>query len=229
MLTVLIILFSLFLRIYGLPGLVNFHGDAAWFYFSARDALMGKIPLLGITSSVTWLHQGPLWTYLLAPALYFFRYHPASGTFLAVFLNLLTYPLVYFLARILFNSKTARLSLLLFAISPAAVIFSRDPYHTSPIPLFLSAALVMLVRKKYFLAFLFFGFLFQLELASVAIWPVILIILIKQQYRFKTFGVLGFLLGILPMFLAGPVQLLGTFIWSFYHLITHMGEHKQLV
>jgi len=222
--TIIILLLSLFLRIYSLNDHIAFHGDAAWFYFSARDTLTGKLPLLGITTSVTWLHQGPLWTYLLAPALLVSRYHPASGAFLTVFLNLLTYPLVYFLARLLFNSKTARLSLLLFALSPAAVVFSRNPYHTSPISLFLSAALVLLLRKKYFLAFLFFGFLFQLELSSVAVWPVILIILYKQKCLFIISAVSGFLFGVLPMFLAGPLQLLGTFLWSFHRLFSHLGS-----
>jgi len=224
MFTAIILITSFILRVYRLNDLISFHGDAAWFYFSARDALFGKFPLLGITSSVTWLHQGPLWTYFLAPVLLVSRYHPASGAFLTVFLNLLTYPLVYFLARLLFNKKTARLSLLLFALSPAAVVFSRNPYHTSPIPLFLSAALVLLFRKKYFLAFLFFGFLFQLELSSVAVWPVILIILYKQKCLFKISAVSGFLFGVLPMFLAGPVQLMGTFLWSFHRLFSHLGS-----
>lgn len=43
-----------------------YFADMDWFFDSARQALVsGEVPVLGITASITWLHQGPLWTYLL--------------------------------------------------------------------------------------------------------------------------------------------------------------------
>lgn len=66
-LLIAILIIGAFLRFDRLPQLVAFIGDQGWFYLSARDVLLsGNIPLVGITSSHTWLHQGPRWTYLLA-------------------------------------------------------------------------------------------------------------------------------------------------------------------
>lgn len=66
---------------------IPFFGDIGWFYLSARDALLlGKFPLLGITASMTWLHQGPLWTYLLIPAFWLSDFHPLSPVILALIL-----------------------------------------------------------------------------------------------------------------------------------------------
>ena len=75
---------------------MNFIGDQGWFYISARDILLtGKIPLVGITSSHIWLHQGPYWTYMLAIMLFLFHFNPVSGAYLTAVIGLLTVFLIY--------------------------------------------------------------------------------------------------------------------------------------
>ena len=62
----LILLLSLFLRFYKISSLFPFNGDVAWDYLSAESFLKGGLwPLIGISSSVPWLHQGAFFTYLL--------------------------------------------------------------------------------------------------------------------------------------------------------------------
>lgn len=201
-----------------------FIGDQAWFYISARDALLtGHLPILGITSSVTWLHQGPLWAYLLTPALALSHFHPVSGAVLTAFFDSLTILMCYWLARLWFDSKTGLSAALLYAASPLAVTYSRMPYHTTLIPLFLCLLLIFQTRRRYFLAFLLLGLLYQLELATVSLWPIFLFFLIKSRYQPRVRDLLAFILGIAPFIVAGPVQTTGVFIWTLYHLVVRSG------
>lgn len=209
------------LRLYKLDTLMTFFADQGWFYVSARDALIsGQLPTLGITSSVTWLHQGPLFTYLLIPALMLWQFHPVGGSALMVIISLATITMTYFLGRLWYDKWTGLIAALFLAVSPLAIIHSRLSYHTSPIPFFFVAFLLMLYTRKYFFAALFLGFLYQLELASIVLWPIALLILLRQKYDLRVSHVLAFLAGILPFIIAGPIQAGGVFIWALYRLFT---------
>jgi len=75
-----ILLLAIFFRFYKLNQLMIFIGDQGWFYLSAQDMLIHhQIPLVGITSSHVWLHQGPLWTYILAVLFFFFGFNPPNS------------------------------------------------------------------------------------------------------------------------------------------------------
>jgi 4-amino-4-deoxy-L-arabinose transferase-like glycosyltransferase len=218
----IIILFASFSRFYRLPDWMPFISDQGVFYLSARDALLSeKFPLQSITASVVWLHQGPLFTYLLIPGLLFSGFHPLSGAVLTGFLSILTIILIYFLGRIWLSKKVGLLSAGIFAFSPLAVSDSRFAYHTSVIPFFLAVCLLLLYRRKYLLAGLFLGFLFQLQLATYLFWPVFVYELVRQKYHFRFRDLAAFLLGILPILISGPVSTLGPFVWSVYHVINH--------
>src|SRR5260221_5098084 len=61
-LVIVILVITVFLLFYRLSDLMPFIGDQGWFYMSARDmVLYRQMPLVGITSSHVWLHQGPYW------------------------------------------------------------------------------------------------------------------------------------------------------------------------
>lgn len=191
------------LRFYKLSSQMPFIGDQAWFYLSARDALLGRgLPLLGITSSITWLHQGPLWTYFLVPLIA----HPVLPAILTSIAGIASIYLIYFL-----GGWPASLAL---AVLPLSVLQSRMPYHTSLIPLFTILFLLLLRSHKDFLAGLFLGFLYQSHLLTFIFWPIML-------WRRKVIP--GFLLGILPFLLAGPVQTFGIFAWMGKHILTGFG------
>lgn len=196
---------------------VPFFGDIAWFYLSARDALLsGKFPLLGITSSIVWLHQGPLWTYLLVPALLFSNYYPFSGIIFISVLNIFLFPNFYYLILKIFNRKTAILVTFLLVFLPWWTMHSRTPYHTSPIPLFEVIFLLCLIKQRDFLAGLFLGFLYQLHLLTFIFWPLMI-------FRLNKKSISGFILGILPFLIAGPTQTLGIFVWLIKHIFVGFG------
>ena len=132
-----VLIIGAFLRFARLSTLMAFIGDQGWFYLSARDLLLTwNIPLVGITSSHTWLHQGALWTYMLAPILWLFNFNPVGGAYLAVVLGIISIIAIYIVGKDLSkNEETGLIAAFLFATSPLVIIHSRIPYHTAPIPL----------------------------------------------------------------------------------------------
>ena len=172
-LLIIVVCIGLFLRIYKISDLMVFIGDQGWFYISARELLVdGKIPLVGITSSHTWLNQGPLWTYALAIILFLFNFNPIGGAYLSILLDFLTILVLYKLGSELFSKNVGLVTACVYAVSPLAVIHARMPYHTSPIPLLVSFLLLALYRLKkgnvyYFPIVIFLlSFLYNFELAT---------------------------------------------------------------
>lgn len=194
---------------------VPFYPDIGWFYLAAKDALFsGQFPLLGITTSVIWLHQGPLWTYLLIPVIW----NPYGGVILALVIHALTIITVYWTARIFANQKAALFSALLYLLSPYVIVFGITPFDTSPIPLFTLFTILFLKRRRYFFAFFFLGFLYQVERVSIIYWPIFAYLLIKQKCTLKLSYFITFLLGSLPLVIAGPVEFFGPLIFAVYKL-----------
>lgn len=169
--------FSIFLNTYRLSEQMIFIGDQGWFYLSARDMLLtGKIPLVGITASHTWLHQGPLWTYILALIFWLFKFNPVAPAYFTAFLSSITVLLVYKVGKILFSKNVGLIGVVLYATSPLVIINSRMPYHTSPIPL-LTLGLIYSVFKwikgnVYFFPIIIFlmALLYNFELATQIFW-----------------------------------------------------------
>lgn len=224
----LIILLAFFLRIYRLDELMIFIGDYGWFYLSARDMLVsGNIPLVGITASHTWLHQGPLWTYMLALSLVPFSFHPVSGAYLAALLGTITVWLVYKVGTTFFSMRVGLISALLYATSPLVIIHARTPYHISPIPLATLLFFLFLYKwvkgKAYFLPLTTFmlGILYNFELATLMLWIVFLVIIfylavkerkwIKKKVRPQILflSLFSFLIPMIPMVLYDIQQYTG--------------------
>lgn len=175
LLFLLIFIFAGAIRLFNLSSVINLGiGDQGWFYLSARDMLMtNQIPLVGITSSHLWLHQGALWIYVLAVIFKIFKFSPLSPVVFTVFLDLITLALIYKLSSKIFNSMTGLLAAVFYAFSPYVVMASRMSYHTSFIPL-LSILIIYSMYKwikgniMYFpLVLLLLSLLYNFELQTV--------------------------------------------------------------
>jgi GT2 family glycosyltransferase len=225
----IIFLLGLFLRFYKLPATMIFIGDQGWFYLSALSFIKsGQIPLVGIPSSVVWLHQGPLATYMIAIALFFGKLNPIAPAAFFSILDCITIVLIYFLAKNLSTSRIAGiLSALFYATSPLILLTARMPYHTSPIPfvaiIFLLILSQIMKGKKSLLPVLFFcfGLLVQLELSNAVLLLVIILTFLLNRIRItKKEGIVSFAalaVGILPFILYDIshhfVQTLGLPLW----------------
>lgn len=214
-LIILIVSISAFvLSLWRISSEMVFIGDQAWFYLSARDFLLGNsFPLVGITSSHTWLHQGPLWTYLLSIAFWIYGFNPVTGAYLSTIINALTIFLFYILGKKLFSKQVAIIGATLYAFSPYIIHLSRMPYHTTPIPLlvilyFYSLSMWVKGKPSYFpWIFFLLALLYNFELATIILLgPVILPLIYgftKKKYFVTVIGskdlVKAFLLGLIPM------------------------------
>lgn len=246
MLLVLILLLATFLYTYRLSHLMVFTGDVAWFYLDARDLLLGKsFPLVGITSSHNWMHQGAYWTYLLSIALFLGKFNPLAGGYLAAGIGVITVYVLYVVGKKLFSEKVGLLAALFYTLSPFAIFNMRLPLDTTPLPLLSLGFLYLLYEwvqgKRY--AFVCLGILFALlynfELASIMfIVPGGIVFLygyIKRPPYFlstvnrKTVGLLllGMTLIMLPMLVYdvhhGFPQTIRFVIWLIYRLFVTVG------
>lgn len=218
----LIIIFLAFiLRMKDIDKGMIFIGDQGWFYLSARDLLLTHtIPLVGITSSHTWLHQGPWWTYFLAAALYVGSFNPISGAYLSIIIDLITIGVMYVVGYKVFSKSSGIIASIMYTFSPLAVVYSRMPYHTNPIPLFVLLWFFSLYKlwkgeKSYFpLLILSLSFLYNFELASVLLLllsiPVLFIAWITKRLSFETGQRNTFILSILALFPMIPILIFDT-------------------
>ncbi|MBU2577638.1 glycosyltransferase family 39 protein, partial [Patescibacteria group bacterium] len=132
---VLIILISLFLRLYRIPSHMTFLGD------EGRDALVwmrmiknGKLTLIGPQTSIGNMYLGPLFYYLMLPFYFVFgTAGPSIGT--ALFAGGTTF-LLWYIGRRWFSSEVGLLAAMLYAISPVAIVLSRTAWNPNIMPFF---------------------------------------------------------------------------------------------
>lgn len=208
---ILIFTLSLILNIYRQESLMLLIGDAARDFLAARDMLMtGTVPLVGIPSSVVWLHQGPISIYGIALAFALFSFNPVGPAILFGFLGAVTSLTVYLLASKMFDFRTGMMAGFLYATAPIVVVNARMPYHTSLVPffsvLFFSLLYLSLKKNKAWpVLFLSLGFLLQVELSNLVVFGILGILFWVYKIRipikqiFVSF--ILFSVGILPFIL----------------------------
>jgi len=240
---ILLIFLATWLRFYRLPEFMTFIGDQGRDYLAARDFLLTKkIPLVGIPSSVPWLHQGPLFIWLVALTLKIGDFHPIAPAVLTSTLGVLTIYFTYKLSLHWFSKYYAFLTALFLTTSPLAVIHSRMAYHISPIPFFsllFIFSLYFLFQKKtnIFWPILLWGILFNLELTTAPLILLILLIYWLQTKSFKKFFknfkkdfkyiISALIIPLLPKiiydFTHGFKQTLGFIAWFGYRILSFFG------
>lgn len=191
-----IFLVALLARLYKIRDLMIFISDQGWFYISAQKLVSGlEFPLVGITSSHTWLHQGAYWTYILAVGQLLFGFDPVVGSYIAVVFGLFTLVLLFLILKNLFNVKVALIASFIYATSPLMIVYDRFSYHTNPIPLFVLIMFYFLQKfylsskvKYLYFAMFFLGVLYNFELATQLLIAVILgMLVLKYLFNSKTF------------------------------------------
>lgn len=224
----LILVFSLFLNLYRINSEMMFIGDMGRDLLVARDMVInGNIPLVGIPSSVAWLHQGPLSIYIIGLALIMGKFNPVAPAIAYALLGALATFFIYKLGKLYFNRKVGLISSLFFATSPLILVNERMPYHTAPIPFFSILFFYILFKilsgsvRLLPVLLLLLGLLLQLELSNVVLIFILIIVslLFRPAFsiRTKILGLVSFLLGILPFLLYDIshkfIQTGGFFLW----------------
>jgi len=136
-LVVLIILLAVILRFWQLPQYMTFLGD------EGRDALAvkrmivdHKFRLIGPVTSVGNMYLGPLYYYLMLPAMMISFLSPIGPAAMVALLGILTTALIYFYGREWIGAKGSLLAAFLYAISPVVIIFSRSSWNPNVMPFF---------------------------------------------------------------------------------------------
>lgn len=221
----IILLIAVFLRTANLSISMSFIGDQGWFYLSAKDFLtQGIVPLVGITSSHTWLHQGPLWTYMLSAALFLGNFNPLSGGVLTAIFGIGSVFLMYRLGSEMFSQKIGIIASLLYSVSPLIVFFERMPFDPSPIPFFTILYFYCIYKwingKTQYFPFVLFliAVLYNLELATFTLFFPFFIIFIYGIVKRKQFVTSLLNLNILiRSLLAFIIPMIPIVIYDFFH------------
>lgn len=244
----LIISLASYLRFYLLPYNMPFIGDQAKDYFSALAIVEeGKIPLLGIESSMPQFRQGPVYIWLLGIFFAVFGTNPENTSYLAASLGVLAVGALHIYTRKYFGRKTSLIATAILAASPLAVAHSQLAFVINPIPLVSVMYLVSLFKyqvKKSMSLFwpaLICGFLFQFELASAPLFTLLVIAYLQKHpiTEIKTHVVpliKGLIAGLLPQIaydLTHQFRQLGLFsAWVAYRILGFFGlkgEHTTSI
>lgn len=207
----LLFIISLLINIYRQNELMLFIGDAARDFIAARDMILThSIPLVGIPSSVPWLHQGPLSVYAIGFSFLLSNFNPISPGIFFGFVGAITTVLFFYLTKEYFGEKAAVIASVLYVSSPMIVVNARMPYHTSLIPFFAVVFFTILLkslRRTRYLPLVFFalGLLLQVELSNIVVILIIGILFwnfrIKISKKIWVASILSFCVGILPFIL----------------------------
>jgi hypothetical protein len=213
----LIIALGAFLFFYRLRETQNFFYDVARDMEVVRQiivdkkwTLLGPQTSFGLNSPLE-TYFGPLYYYLVAPALLFSRLDPFGPAILTAFFSFLGAILFFlFLRKIVANRWLALFGFFFYLISPLTVEYSRFPWNPNFLPFFSVLILlflnIFLISKKWFLIMILgflSGCLFQLHYVAAGLILALLISLFifnpQKNFSRVFFWVSGFILGILPI------------------------------
>lgn len=146
-LLIFILFLALTLRLYRIDATMTFLED------EGRDLLMvkrmfdtGRPVLLGPQTSTGDMYLGPLYYYLIAPALYLSHMDPVGPAIMIAFSGVLTCALLFYLGRKWFSATAGYLAALMFAVLPLSVSLTRASWNPNLVPLVTALMLVVYDR-----------------------------------------------------------------------------------
>jgi len=132
-----IILVALVLRLYKIDQYMTFLGD------EGRDAIIVRRllveahpPLIGPGTSIGQMYLGPLYYYMMAPALLLANFSPVGPAIQIAILGIITVAFVWWVGREWFGKTAGLTSAGLYAISPTVIIYSRSSWNPNIMPFF---------------------------------------------------------------------------------------------
>lgn len=128
----IIIVSAFLLRTYQLEKRTSFGADQEELSYKAIELLSGDPVLLGMDTSVGGFTVGPLFTYLWTVFFIIFSGNPVSGSYLALFLGLVTLVSAYFASRLIFGSwVTSFVLAAIYALSYSIYVWDISPWPPS--------------------------------------------------------------------------------------------------
>lgn len=212
MLILLISTLGLLLRLYNLEKLTTFGGDQGYDFLQILSIIRGDLTLLGPKigpyNELGNLYLGPIYYYLLLPALKLFNLNPVGPGYFTAFISTLTIPIIYVICLKLYTRTSASIASFLFAINPFIITQSKSASNPHFLPFFsaLSLLFLILVNRSPQRAFLYsfsmgasIAVMFALHYLSAALLTLFLAyFLIRRKFKIASNIVNGFLVFSLP-------------------------------
>lgn len=211
---VFILLAALALRLYRIEGFMTYLGDEGRDVRIVRDLITkGDLVFIGPQTSIGNMYLGPLYYYLMAPALFLSGLDPVGPAIMVALLSVLTVFLTWLFGRKWFGRASGILAALFFAISPVAITYGRTSWNPNPMPLFALLSIWGIYRvwqKKDYSWLPWVGittaFAIQMHYLGLLLVPTIVVIWFltphkKAFVRHTIFAVLLFLLLMSPLVL----------------------------
>ncbi len=132
-----IVLLGAFLRLYRIGEYMTFLGDEGRDVIVVRRLLVDFDPILvGPGTSVGNMYLGPIYYYMMAPALLLANFSPVGPAIMVALLGILTIYFTWYVAREWFGKEAAAVSSLLYAISPTIIYHSKFSWNPNIMPFF---------------------------------------------------------------------------------------------
>lgn len=132
-----ILIIAGFLRLWHIDQYMTFLGDEGRDVAAVRQILLGKkIALIGPGTSVGNMYLGPLYYYLMAPALWAAGYSPVGPAIMVALFSLITIALIYIWGKQLFGTANALFISFLYAVSPVVITYSHSSWNPNVMPFF---------------------------------------------------------------------------------------------
>jgi 4-amino-4-deoxy-L-arabinose transferase-like glycosyltransferase len=186
-LTIILLLVSSFTHLYRIDQTFIFQGDEARDVLIAKRMIDNKTPiLLGPETSVGNMYLGPLYYYLITPALLISQMHPAGPAIMVGLFGVATTFLIFSWGKKKFGFWGGLVAGFMYALSPVMLHYSRSSWNPNLVPFF--SVLLLFVfdyvgRWKWFILGLYAGALFQLHYVALIMVVLTALALLKQDIK----------------------------------------------
>jgi len=134
---VLILLLGAFFRLYHIGEYMTFLGDEGRDVLIVRRLLVdGNLILIGPGTSIGNMYLGPLYYYMMAPALLLAGFSPVGPAVMIALLGVATIFLIYWVGRQWFTPRAGLIAALLYGLSPTVIVHSRSSWNPNIMPFF---------------------------------------------------------------------------------------------
>ena len=208
-LLVLIIVVGAFLRLYKIDQYMTFLGDEGRDAIIVRRLLVDFDPILiGPGTSIGNMYLGPLYYYMMAPALLLANFSPVGPAVMIALLGVVTVWFVWKIGKEWFGNAAGLVAAALYAVSPTVIIYSHSSWNPNIMPFFALLSIYSIWRvwrHKEFKWLLVLGvsyaFVLQSHYLGLLLVPVLFLFwfLSRPPLRYTVYSALIFLLLMSPL------------------------------
>ncbi len=203
-----IFLTALLIRILRASDLAPFTPDEEYLIYLANTIIKDfHIIWIGVSSLGFDFYMGPFWIYFISPFLMLSKGDPIILNYLSSLFGAGSVILLYCLTKKMFNTKTAIIASLTYALSPLIIFYDQKAYPTgiSLLSLFLVASIYMTKYSKWYwvLFSILYGLVFHIHLSPFLIIFVAFYWLLSHRKTINkkviVFSIIAFTVTVSPM------------------------------